>query len=477
MLELKGISLSYEKVCILSGINAEFKHGEVNVITGNSGCGKSSLIKLINGIVPYIDKAEVSGDIILEGISLQDKNIVDRSRHISSVFQNPKTQFYALDTTDEMAFALENRGVSKEEIFNKIMFYSGLLGTRNLMGRNIFRLSGGEKQMVAITAVSCMEQQVYLFDEPSSSLDIKAMENLKEAILKLKELDKIIIIAEHRLSYLRNIIDNLFIIKDGNMVKFESGGINDDICAEYGLRMLKKVKKEELSKESTSVADLFANESKNISAGYDKNLCNDTDVLYCRDFKYRYGDHEVFNFDIYFKKGVHFIIGSNGVGKTSFIRCLCGLSRGFKGKIYYGRHRVRRPPDIISLVMQDVNYQLFTESVWDEISIVSDDDVKKESILKDFGLSDKKDLHPQSLSGGEKQRLAIALCAASKKPVVILDEPTSGLCRNSMYKTADFINAMRDDGKTVIVISHDYEFIKYCRGNIVEFKGRETKAL
>ena len=104
MLELKGISLSYEKVCILSGINAEFKHGEVNVITGDSGCGKSSLIKLINGIVPYIDKAEVSGDIILEGISLHDKNIVDRSRHISSVFQNPKTQFYALDTTDEMAF-------------------------------------------------------------------------------------------------------------------------------------------------------------------------------------------------------------------------------------------------------------------------------------------------------------------------------------------------------------------------------------
>ena len=83
--------------------------------------------------------------------------------------------------------------------------------------------------MVAITAVSCMEQQVYLFDEPSSSLDIKAMENLKEAILKLKELDKIIIIAEHRLSYLRDIIDNLFIIKDGNMVKFESGVINDDI--------------------------------------------------------------------------------------------------------------------------------------------------------------------------------------------------------------------------------------------------------
>ena len=121
------------------------------------------------------------------------------------------------------------------------------------------------------------------------------------------------------------------------------------------------------------------------------------------------------------------------------------------------------------MVMQDVNYQIFTESVWSEISIVSQDDAKKERVLKELMLYDKKDSHPQSLSGGEKQRLMIALAIVSLKPIVILDEPTSGLCKGQMASTVKYLQKMKEEGKTVIVITHDYEFIKECKGVVFEF--------
>lgn len=119
--------------------------------------------------------------------------------------------------------------------------------------------------------------------------------------------------------------------------------------------------------------------------------------------------------------------------------------------------------------MQDVNYQLFTDSVYSEISIVSDDDLLKEKILRDLGLWDKKDRHPQALSGGEKQRLALGLALASEKEIVLLDEPTSGLCLKNMKKLISFLKEMKKQNKTIIIITHDYEFIKSADENILEF--------
>ena len=155
-------------------------------------------------------------------------------------------------------------------------------------------------------------------------------------------------------------------------------------------------------------------------------------------------------------------------GKSTFIKKMAKLLKG-KGKSFYCGNEIKRSYEYISMVMQDVNYQIFTESVWSEISIVSQDDAKKERVLKELMLYDKKDSHPQSLSGGEKQRLMIALAIVSLKPIVILDEPTSGLCKGQMASTVKYLQKMKEEGKTVIVITHDYEFIKECKGVVYEF--------
>lgn len=458
MLNIKNLNLSYEEKTILEDVNLEIKDGEIFVLTGFSGTGKSSIIKILNGIIPEMSGGKLSGEIILDGESIHDKNISERSKYISTVFQNPKTQFYCLESTDEIAFPLENRNIEREVIFEKIDTYTKLLNTEKLMDKNIFSLSGGEKQLVAITSVVAMDNKIYLFDEPSASLDHESIELLKKAILKLKKMGKIVIIAEHRLYYLMDILDTLAIISDKKVLTFSKEDLKEKVKNNYILRSFKEIPKNKLISSNYKKIDLLEN----------KNLLNKNNSLECLDFQVKFDKEKIIDTSIGFKDGINFIIGENGVGKSTFIKRLSNLYKG-KGKTFYKGSCIKKSYDYISMVMQDVNYQIFTESVWSEISIVSDDKDKKEKILKELDLYDKKDFHPQILSGGEKQRLMIALAKASKKPIVILDEPTSGLCKKQLLSMVNYLKEMQEEGKTVIVITHDYEFISLCGGNIYEF--------
>lgn len=464
MLEFKNFSLAYENYdgkenTIFENINLSFEKGSVNVISGESGSGKSSFIKIINGIIPEINNAKISGQVLFDGKSLFDEDITDRSQYISTVFQNPKNQFYCINSSDEIAFALENRNVKREEILSKIDYYTSIFGTDKLLDRDLFKLSGGEKQLVAITSVALMDNEIYIFDEPSASLDNNSIERLKNIIEILKEKKKIIIIAEHRLYYLKDILDKLFIIEDKKINSYKREEINEAFIKAHKLRTINEIKKEDLNKLKYIKKSFF-----------DKNFDHDK-IMECRNFycKYRGSEKVIFDFNLSFDRGIFFIIGTNGIGKTSFIRNICGLNKGQRGDLYYGSEKIKRPYEKISLVMQDVNYQLFTDSVYSEMSIVSDDDFLKEKILRDLGLWDKKGSHPQALSGGEKQRLALGLALASKKEIVLLDEPTSGLCLKNMTKLISFLKEMKKQNKTIIIITHDYEFIKSADENILEF--------
>lgn len=457
MLKLNKINLAYEDTKVFENVSMEFQAGEINVITGNSGCGKSSLVRMINGIIPYFTKADITGEILFNGENILNKDITSRSKFISTVFQNPKSQFFAVNSFDEIAFALENRKIPRQDIINQISDYSKLLNTEYLLNKDIFKLSGGERQMVAITGVAVMNSDIYIFDEPSSSLDMKYIEQLKNALIKLKQMGKIVIVAEHRLFFLKDIMDNIHVLKDKTVHSIPKEEITQECIQEFGLRSLNEIKKEELKNENYIIQKLH-------------NLCYKNQELNLENYVFKYNkENEIFNMNMGLGKGVNFIIGENGVGKSTFLRCLCGLNKKFHGKTFYKGNLLKKNYDNISLVMQDVNYQLFTESVWEELSIVSDDDVQKEEVLKELELWDKKEAHPQSLSGGEKQRLLIAGAILSQKPIVVLDEPTSGLCKKTMNKVLNLLKKLEEKGKLVIVVTHDYEFIKNYNGKVIEF--------
>ncbi|SEK35512.1 energy-coupling factor transport system ATP-binding protein [Streptococcus equinus] len=458
MLKFKHFSLTYDNP-ILEDINLSFKPGEISVLTGSSGCGKSSLLKVINGVIPYFQTAKLSGNLTYCGQNMLDLDIAERSQIVASVFQNPKTQFYAVNSTDEMAFALENRNVPAEEIFERINYYTDLLKMQDLLDRDIFTLSGGEKQLLAITSVACMDNDIYLFDEPSSSLDREAISRFKRVLQKLKELGKTIIIAEHRLYYLKDLMDQFILISDNKAHVYPASVVNDELIQEKNLRALTEISKAELVS--------FCPYQRHSKFALDQV----SGKLICQQYSYQHDGktNKIFDFNLGIDSGINFIIGKNGIGKTTFLRCLSGLNKKFRGKTFYDKKRVKPSYKWISEVVQDVNYQLFTESVWSEISLVSDDEFAKKEVLTQFDLIDKMDRHPQSLSGGEKQRLLLSMAKVSDKPIIILDEPTSGLCRGQMINMIDILQQMVQNEKIIIIVTHDYELIKNCKGKIIEF--------
>lgn len=399
MLKIKNLTLTYDEP-VLENVNLSFKSGEITVLTGTSGSGKSSLLKVINGVIPYFQPAELSGEITYQGKNLLDLDMSERSNIVATVFQNPKTH------------------------------------------------------------VACMDNDIYLFDEPSSSLDREAIARFKKVLVKLKEMGKIVIIAEHRLYYLKELMNQLIVIKDKKVTSYPAIDITDDFTKTQNLRQLNEISKTELI-ESLPYQK-HSKKSQTLPASSD---------LICQNYRYKHRDSKdnIFDFNLGLDKGINFIIGKNGVGKTTFLRCLSGLNKTFKGQTFYEKQPVKPTYDWISEVVQDVNYQLFTESVWSEISIVSDDEKVKKDALTKFGLIDKIERHPQSLSGGEKQRLLLAMAKASNKPIIVLDEPTSGLCRLQMERMIEDLHDMAKTGKLIIVVTHDYELIKNCSGNIIEF--------
>ncbi|SDX30941.1 ATP-binding cassette domain-containing protein [Eubacterium barkeri] len=466
MLKIKDFEIKYDET-LFKKADLAVKQGEIAVVCGGSGSGKSSLLKAINGIISESHGVELKGDIEFEGQSILKKSISERSQFISTVFQNPKTQFFCINTTDELAFALENRNIPREEILKRIGHYTRLLHTAHLLDKNIFTLSGGEKQLVAITAAACMDNAIYLFDEPSASLDQASIVLLKNILLKLKKMGKIVIVAEHRLYYLREIMDHLVVLQDKKMAVLHTVGTTpsqwDRVSERYGLRTFKEISK----------ADLKNLRYQRIHLTRGKNDVNGEEALVCQHFQAKYGRREVLDLCITFPAGINFIIGENGVGKTTFIKTLSRLKRRC-GKSYYKKKRIKKSYAFMGQVMQDVNYQIFTESVWQEISIASSDDGVKKKVLAELDLYDKRDAHPQILSGGEKQRLLIGLAKVSDKPVIILDEPTSGLCKAKMMRIIQYLHHMQAQGKVILVITHDYEFIQKCGGRVYEFVREEA---
>lgn len=465
MLAFKDFNLTYEgpsggKRSILKDVNLCLPKGSITVITGASGCGKTSLIQVINGVIPEIRPAKLSGELIFKGENLLQNSITDRSRTIATVFQNPKNQFYSVNSLDEMAFGLENRNVPREKILQTIDTYTKLLKTEHLLNRDLLKLSGGEKQLVAITSVAAMDNAIYIFDEPSASLDQEAIRHLRETLKTLKEMGKIIIVAEHRLYYLKDILDQLIVIEGQKAISYEKDAITEQFTARHHLRTLEEVTESDW--QASKLVDKCLNNPKG----------DDQGQLQCLRFccHYKGKQEPVYSCNFSFDPGIYFIVGPNGVGKTSFARQLCGLNKEAKGEVYYKNKLVKDRSQLISLVMQDVNYQLFTESVESELSLVTEDGDKKERLLKELELWDKREAHPQSLSGGEKQRLALALTLASPKEVVVLDEPTSGLCLKNMEKLVGWLHELEGQGKTVIVVTHDDELIQLTQANIIRFK-------
>ena len=460
MIEIRGLSFKYKGGFnySLKGINLNVKKGECILLCGRSGCGKSTLLKLMNGIIPEFYNGDISGSVMVNGMNTFTAPIYKLSKNVGSVFQNPKTQFYTTNTTDEIAFGLENYGIEREVINERIKEVEKELHLEKLMNKNIFNLSRGEKQKIAIASIYALNPEIFILDEPSSSLDVKSMKELSLTIKKLKSLGKTIVIAEHRLWYLKDIVDRAIYLENGKIIREysmdEIENLSEDERMRTGLR--------HSDYKAIRMFDDYKTSNKEVLLEL-KNLIfkrNTRTILSIEDLKFCYGN-------------IIGIVGENGIGKSTLAKIICGLYKENKGKILRDNENLNKKSRLNEslLIMQEVNCQLFTDSVKDEIVLTSNikDNNVLDTCLIDMELKNISDRNPHTLSGGQKQRVIILSALLSDKKILFFDEPTSGLDYRNMKIVAKNIKKVKEEDKLVLIISHDVEFLESVCDKVIYF--------
>ncbi len=435
---MKAEKLSFEYKDSSEGIydiNFEINKGEVILLTGNSGCGKSTLLRCLNGLIPAITEGNLSGELSINDKKYSTLKMHELNHEIGSVFQNPRSQFFTDNTTSELVFPMENYGYSKEQMQQKLSDLVKTFGLEKLMDKNIFLLSSGERQMVALASALTMDQQVVLFDEPSANLDYGNAMKLGQIISWLKERGITVIVADHRFYYLNGIIDRVFFVDKGKLHIYDS---------------------EEAFKKSgydTRSFDIFS-----LDVPFVEKL-PDSEKSVCANIENAAWKNILKDINLQIKKGeVTVLVGNNGAGKTTLAKLLCKSLKPDSGSV--------KTNNLPFFIMQDPDYQLFGTSSENELSLVRKNSAKINETLEYLGLAEYKDAHPFELSGGQKQRLQIGMAMLCDRELIIFDEPTSGLDVASMQKVSKEVISLRQNAG-VLVISHDYEFIRHVADRIV----------
>jgi energy-coupling factor transport system ATP-binding protein len=471
IVEIEHVSFQYKgsEDGLLQEVSLQVKKGEMLLLCGASGSGKTTLIRLMNGLIPHYYPGELSGEVRVAGYDIAKTPLYDLAGVVGTVFQNPRSQFFSVDTDGEIVFGPENIGLEPKEIKRRAKQVTKELKLENLLGRSLFELSGGEKQKIACASVSALLPEIILLDEPSSNLDWNAIEDLRDAISHWKQQGKTIVICEHRLWYLRDLVDRVVYMDHGEVAREWRG----EEFYGFGEEQIQNLQLRPVHLENAIHAKNLSDENDSADGCImlkDFYFSHKRRPYLIRKRKFTACDGDMLNLNISeltIPKGkVVGVIGHNGAGKSTFLRCVCGLERDCQGTItadgvsYRGKDRI----GLSYLVMQDVNHQLFTDSVEAEVllSMEHEDKERCNVILESLGLQEYRNKHPMALSGGQKQRVAIASAIAADAKLLLFDEPTSGLDYAHMVNVGKLLRYLADRGRTVLVSTHDPELIELC---------------
>lgn len=456
---------------LLDDVSLKVRAGECVLLCGRSGAGKTMLTKCLNGLIPNFEP----GITRLGGVSVCGKDpavceAYELAFDVGNVFQNPKSQFFNLTSDDELAFGLEVAGVDPDTIDERMAYVTDALAIENLRGRNVNHMSGGEKQSLVFASVAVADPALYILDEPTANLDHEATAKIRSQIEAALAEGEAVIVAEHRLDFIADLIDRALFINDGRIERVMTSedllSLTPEELEKMGLRSPQHGR--------TSAAHAMP---RSLPVGDDG-----TPGLSVRNLtvaRKKAGVFKPVSFDVA-PGSVLGIIGANGAGKTTMLRALAGLERHAAGSVVLDGTELNRKQRrrLFAYVMQDVNHQLFSDSVRAECEmslaagIAPEEGQRRiDEVLEKLDLTDRQQMHPMALSGGQKQRLAIASCLLSGRQVLLMDEPTSGLDFSHMMEVTELIRGLANEGLIVCVVTHDGEFMERACDCAIEIGG------
>ena len=465
LLSAHDLSLSYPASSkpVLKSLNLEIQPGELLLIAGPSGGGKSSLIHALSGLIPRNIQGKIEGTVSLLGKNIQEIPFWEISRSLAVVFQEPDEQFFTLKVEDEIAFGPENHGIPPEEIQKRIHSAALDTDTELLLPRFIHTLSEGEKQRVAIVANLAMNPHILLFDEPTSNLDERSARQFYTLLERLhRQADLAIVLTEHRLHRAAGIANRLIILRCGEIVYNGTPHPlqKPDWCKTWGLREGSDQSPVPTFREQKTLT-LHSQPLISVSDLYFRFRPKGSFALQIPELSLEAGEAVA-------------LCGDNGAGKTTLLRLLSGLLVPEQGNIFFQGRKMHSLPlrqrsQMIRLVLQNTDHQLLGRSVFSELvdwSFPSGMENKsaweeKANILLDrFNLNHLRDRHPHSLSVGEKQRLAIASSIINNPSLLLLDEPTSGMDGANINQLIHLLREQKEQGMALVIASHDSELIR-----------------
>ncbi len=510
IIEVKDLSYTYPnaKRPALVDINLEILKGEFILLTGPSGCGKTTFCRTLNGLIPHFYSGNFEGEVFVKGISTKESTIANLSQNVGLIFQNPDNQIFALTVEKDIAFGLENLGHPKERMRKEIDWALDITGITHLKDRATHELSGGQKQRLTIASILAMHPEIIVMDEPTSFLDPVGAEKIFEVLSMLnKDYNITIILIEHRTDLAVKYIDRILLFNDGKLI---NDGPPSQVFQSEQTRLLgievpkilelsRKLRNNgmvfpKLTLHSDEILSQLEDQLQNIKITDKQKLVESPfqDVvaepigkkiirIENVSFSYPNGVKALENISLDINKGDFIaIMGENGAGKSTLVKHLNKLLLPAEGKILFNDSDIKQFSTAqisqkIGLVFQNPDDQLFEEDVEQEISFaLKNFGFEKEVIekrvdwaLKLLDLEEYKKSSPFTLSGGERKRVALASVLAWDPDVLILDEPTIGQDHGQKERLSQFLFQLRMQGKTVIIVTHDVEFVAELQPQIV----------
>ncbi|MEM3851497.1 MAG: ATP-binding cassette domain-containing protein [Methanomassiliicoccales archaeon] len=417
------------------------------VLCGLTGSGKTTLLRCINGLIPHYYGGKMGGSVLVDGLDTKHIEPGDIASSVGTVFQDPENQFLMLTVREELAFGPRNSGLNEEQIQQRISIVAERLGIAHLISRNIFELSSGEKQKLAIAAILATEPRYMLFDEPTSQLDDASSETLLSLLCDLAR-ERSLLITEHRIERTKNFpfryigIENGTLLADGNYANIRQWFLRKNIDIEAAGTPYHRGRKGALMLDA-----------RDITAGYgNRRILEDVSVQL-------------------FEGEIVMLAGRNGSGKTTLLKSILNFIPGREGKVFFDGKEITNEISaniakyIAYLSHNPLNY-LFHSTLREEMEFTASNvmDGKPpahhvDDIANDLGIGKKLDQFPREFSCGERETAAIASVLAGGRRCMLLDEPTRGLDYSRKHQFMEMLRSLSDNGYCVLMATHDYPLI------------------